>query len=219
MIELMLSVSLLAIVLSGLTHAVPIFQKSLFAERTLREEIAQVDHVIQILTRSVQQAGYVNLELGHGHASRDRRHLKPSTQGIQVFPLAILTTRPAPNVSQAQSYLAGNRQTDALLIQHEPYGHFDCVGRKITAKRTHQGASRIGFFVQFRGNKNHSTGTLMCQSLTNKGQAQNDALLVGVEDFVVRLEKGFVTIQFTMQSTRHYEVSIALHNEGLHDKD
>ncbi|SMC30114.1 hypothetical protein [Polynucleobacter kasalickyi] len=208
LLELMLSVSLLSIVVSGLTHAVPILQKSFFAERTLREEIAQVEQVIQILTRSIQQAGYENTLKVHGGGKSQRHAMK----AIQVFKQAVLTTEKAPKFSAPQSYLAGRRQTDALLIQHETDGHFDCVGRKITEKRTSEGLSRIGFFIQFRGKKSASVGTLMCQSLTNKGQPQNDAILTGVQDFLVDLEDGLVTIQFIMDSNRHYQISIALQN-------
>jgi hypothetical protein len=53
----------------------------------------------------------------------------------------------------------------------------------------------------------------MCQSLTNKGQAQNDAILTGVEDFLLFLEDGVVTIELTMQSKRQYQTSIALQNQ------
>ena len=210
MVELMLSVSLLTIVLSGLTHAVPILQKNLYEGRTLREEIAQVEQVFQIITRSVQQAGFENIAKNQSNPSRAQ---KSSIQAIQIFMQATLTTDQVGKISAPQTYLAGRRQTDAMLIQHEAYGHFDCVGRKITDKRTHQGLSRIGFFVQFRGNKSNAVGTLMCQSLTNKGQAQNDAILTGVEDFLLFLEDGVVTIELTMQSKRQYQTSIALQNQ------
>jgi len=210
MVELMLSVSLLTIVLSGLTHAVPILQKNLYEGRTLREEIAQVEQVFQIITRSVQQAGFENIAKNQSNPSRPQ---KSSIQAIQIFMQATLTTDQVGKISAPQTYLAGRRQTDAMLIQHEAYGHFDCVGRKITDKRTHQGLSRIGFFVQFRGNKSNAVGTLMCQSLTNKGQAQNDAILTGVEDFLLFLEDGVVTIELTMQSKRQYQTSITLQNQ------
>jgi len=210
MVELMLSVSLLTIVLSGLTHAVPILQKNLYEGRTLREEIAQVEQVFQIITRSVQQAGFENIAKNQSNPFRPQ---KSSIQAIQIFMQATLTTDQVGKISAPQTYLAGRRQTDAMLIQHEAYGHFDCVGRKITDKRTHQGLSRIGFFVQFRGNKSNAVGTLMCQSLTNKGQAQNDAILTGVEDFLLFLEDGVVTIELTMQSKRQYQTSITLQNQ------
>lgn len=209
LVELMLSVSLLSIVISGLTHAVPILQKSLFEERTLREEIAQVEQVIQIISRSVQQAGYQNMSRRYEQGNRSQP--RPS-KAIQVFKQATLTTDKAPHFSAPQSYLAGRRITDALLIQHETYGHFDCVGRKITEKRTNQGLSRIGFFVQFRGNKSQSVGVLMCQSLTAKGHPQNDAILTGIQEFLIDLEDGLVTIDLTMASNRRYQMSIALQN-------
>ena len=208
LVELMLSVSLLSIVISGLTHAVPILQKTLFEERTLREEIAQIEQVHQIITRSIQQSGYQDLLRIH----QSNRSVRAPFKAIQVFTQAVLTTNHAPQFSAPQTYLAGQRQTDALLIQHESNGHFDCVGRKITDQRTHQGLSRIGFFVQFRGNKSHSVGTLMCQSLTNKGHPQNDAILTGVQDFLVELQHDFVTIELTMASNRRYEMTIALQN-------
>ena len=209
MVELMLSVSLLAIVVSGLTHAVPLLQKSIDEGRALREEIAQVEQVLQIITRSVQQAGFENRMKNQSQSSRSQ---KSSIQGIQIFTQATLNTNKIGKISTPQSYLAGKRQTDAMLIQHESYGHFDCVGRKITDKRTHLGLSRIGFFVQFRGSKSNAIGTLMCQSLTNKGQAQNDAILTGVEDFLIFLEDGVVIIELTMQSKRQYHTSIVLQN-------
>jgi len=211
LVELMLSVSLLSMVISGLTHAVPLLQKTLFEHRTLREEIAQIEQVNQIITRSVQQSGYQNMRKVHDGVGSERQPVK----GIQVFTQAILTTNLAATFTAPQSYLAGVRQTDALLIQHESDGHFDCVGRKITEKRTHQGLARIGFFVQFRGNQSHSVGTLMCQSLSNNGQPQHDAILSGVNEFLVELQDGLVTIELTMASNRRYAISIALQNSML----
>jgi type II secretory pathway component PulJ len=210
MVELMLGISLLTIVLSGLTHAVPILQKNIYEGRTLREEIAQVEQVLQIITRSIHQSGFENIIKSQSQSTRSQ---KVPLLGIQVFQQATLTTDKVGKISSPQSYLAGRRQTDAMLIQHETYGHFDCVGRKITDKRVHQGLSRIGFFVQFKGNKSNAVGTLMCQSLTNKGQAQNDAILTGVEDFLIYLEDDVVIIELTMQSTRQYQTSIALQNQ------
>jgi len=213
MVELMLGISLMTIVLSGLTHAVPILQKSIYDGRTLREEIAQVEQVLQIITRSVQQAGFENIIKSQSQSTRSQ---KSPMQGIQVFQQATLTTDKVGKTPIPQSYLAGRRQTDAMLIQHETFGHFDCVGRKITDKRTHQGLSRIGFFVQFRGNKSNAIGTLMCQSLTNNSQIQNDAILTGVDDFLIYLEEGVVIIELTMQSARQYQTSIALQNQIIY---
>jgi hypothetical protein len=213
MVELMLGISLLTIVLSGLTHAVPILQKSIYDGRNLREEIAQVEQVLQIITRSVQQAGFENIIKSQSQSTRSQ---KSPMQGIQVFQQATLTTDKVGKTPIPQSYLAGRRQTDAMLIQHETFGHFDCVGRKITDKRTHQGLSRIGFFVQFRGNKSNAIGTLMCQSLTNNSQIQNDAILTGVDDFLIYLEEGVVIIELTMQSARQYQTSIALQNQIIY---
>ncbi len=210
MVELMLGISLLTIVMSGLTHAVPILQKSIYEGRTLREEIAQVEQVLQIITRSVQQAGFENIIKNQSQITRSQ---KSPMQGIEIFQQAVLSTDKVGKISAPQSYLAGRRQTDAMLIQHDTYGHFDCVGRKITDKRTHQGLSRIGFFIQFRGNKSNAIGTLMCQSLTNKGQIQNDGILTGVDDFLIYLEDGVVIIELTMQSSRQYQTSIALQNQ------
>ena len=210
LVELMLSISLLTIVLAGLTHAVPILQKNIDDGRALREEVAQVEQVLQIITRSIQQAGFEDIIKGQSSNSRSQ---KPPLVGIQVFQQATLTTDKVGKTSTQQSYLAGRRQTDAMLIQHETYGHFDCVGRKITDKRTHQGLSRIGFFVQFRGNKGNAIGTLMCQSLTNNGQVQNDGILTGVNDFLIYLEDDVVIVELTMQSSRQYHKSIALQNQ------
>lgn len=209
LIELMLSVSLLSIVISGLTHTVPVLQAKIYEARIIREEIAQVDQVIQIINRSIRQAGFVNLL---DNNSVKKTPSNKGFKGIQVFSQSILTTHAGDQLFAQQNNLVGNRKTDAIIIRHELLGHFDCLGRKITPARTQAGLARIGFFVQLRGSKNQVNGVLMCQTLNNKGQAQNEGILSGVQDFKVVLTQVTVQIELTMQSKRHYKFLIARKN-------
>lgn len=212
LVELMLSVSLLAIVVASITHAVPVLQKNIDTTRLLREEITQVEQVIQTVTRSIRQAGFTNLLQINDPTIHQK---KPPFPGLQIFNQSILATANSSQFAIPQTYSASSQPTDALLIRHAVLGHADCLGRKITKNRTQQGLARIGFFVQFRKVKNKYTGYLMCQSLNQQGHPQNDSILSGIDGFAVTLEERVVRMTLTMDSKRQYTAVIALQNEPL----
>jgi hypothetical protein len=179
LVELMLSMSIFSIAVNAITHSVPVFQKHYYDSRILREELSQVEHMFKIITRCVKQAGFKNMF--EEKITRVKR-LSIPFKIYKFFSKQFFRNEHNDSPSSPQIVSANLRSTDALLIRHEPFGHFDCLGRKISPTRTHQGLARMGFF-QIRGNKSNPTGVLMCQSLTNKGQIQNDILLAGYETF------------------------------------
>ncbi|MCX7253107.1 MAG: hypothetical protein NTX83_02025 [Burkholderiales bacterium] len=107
-----------------------------------------------------------------------------------------------------------------MILSHIPFGHFDCLGRKITPNRTNNGLAHLGFFIQ-QSSSSRRNGALMCQSLDQKGLAQNDAILAGVKHFELESLPPStrdilgIQIKITTQSGRLYEQIVALINTPL----
>jgi hypothetical protein len=109
---------------------------------------------------------------------------------------------------------------DAMILSHIPFGHFDCLGRKITPNRTNKSLAHLGFFIQ-QSSSSRRNGALMCQSLDQKGVAQNDSILAGVKHFELESfppstsDMLGIRIKITTQSGRLYEQVIALRNTPI----
>jgi hypothetical protein len=78
----------------------------------------------------------------------------------------------------------------------------------------------LGFFIQ-QGSSSRRSGALMCQSLDQKGVAQNDSILAGVKHFELESLPPStrdilgIQIKITTQSGRLYEQVIALRNTPI----
>ena len=218
MLEMLISTVLAGLVLSSITHIIPVIQKKLVNQDQFMQEIAEVEFAMQVMARAIRQAGFgfkPNPWIGKKLQSPTFKRWTP----IQILKNSTLKTRPI-GAGIASSKNTQGLITDAMILSHIPFGHFDCLGRKITPNRTNNGLAHLGFFIQ-QSNSSGRSGALMCQSLDQKGVAQNDAILAGIKHFELESLPPStrdilgIQIKITTQSGRLYEQIVALRNTPL----
>ena len=173
---------------------------------------------MQVMTRGIRQAGFgfkPNPWIGKKLQSPPPKEWTP----IQILKNSTLKTdRIGAGIATSK-----NNQgliNDAMILSNIPVGHFDCLGRKITRNRTNKGLAHLGFFIQ-QSNSSGRNGALLCQSLDQKGLAQNDAILAGVKYFELESlppstsDMLGIRIKITTQSGRLYEQVVALRNTPI----
>jgi hypothetical protein len=182
------------------------------------QEIAEVEFAMQVMARAIRQAGFgfkPNPWIGKKLQSPTFKRWTP----IQILKNSTLKTRPI-GAGIASSKNTQGLITDAMILSHIPFGHFDCLGRKITPNRTNNGLAHLGFFIQ-QDSSSEGKAALMCQSLDQKGVAQNDAILAGIKHFELESLPPStrdilgIRIKITTQSGRLYEQIVALRNTPL----
>ena len=215
MLEMLSSTVLAGLVLSSITHIIPVIQKKLAYQDQFIQEIADVEFAMQVMARGIRQAGFgfkTNPWIGEKLQSPTPQEWTP----IQILKNSTLKT----DTIGAGIATSKNNQgliNDAMILSHIPFGHFDCLGRKITPNRTNKSLAHLGFFIQ-QSNSSGRIGALMCQSLDQKGLAQNDAILAGVKHFELEglppstSDMLGIRIKITTQSGRLYEQIVALKN-------
>ena len=218
MLEMLISTVLAGLVLSSITHIIPVIQKKLAYQDQLIQEVADVEFAMQVMTRGIRQAGFgfkPNPWIGKKLQSPTFKRWTP----IQILKNSTLKTRPI-GAGIASSKNTQGLITDAMILSHIPFGHFDCLGRKITPNRTNNGLAHLGFFIQ-QDSSSGGKAALMCQSLDQKGVAQNDAILAGIKHFELESLPPStrdilgIQIKITTQSGRLYELIVALRNTPL----
>jgi len=218
MLEMLSSTVLAGLVLYGITHIIPVIQKKLAYQDQLIQEVADVEFAMQVMARGIRQAGFgfkPNPWIGKKLQSPTFKRWTP----IQILKNSTLKTRPI-GAGIASSKNTQGLITDAMILSHIPFGHFDCLGRKITPNRANNGLAHLGFFIQ-QDSSSGGKATLMCQSLDQKGVAQNDAILAGIKHFELESlppstrDKLGIRIKITTQSGRLYEQIVALRNTPL----
>ena len=218
MLETLSSTVLAGLVLSSITHIIPVIQKKLAYQDQLIQEIADVEFAMQVMARGIRQAGFgfkPNPWIGKKLQSPTPQEWTP----IQILKNSTLKT----GTIGAGIATSKNNQgliNDAMILSHIPFGHFDCLGRKITPNRTNKSLAHLGFFIQ-QSNSSGRSGALMCQSLDQEGLAQNDAILAGVKHFELESlppstrDMLGIRIKITTQSGRLYEQVVALRNTPI----
>jgi hypothetical protein len=218
MLETLSSTVLAGLVLSSITHIIPVIQKKLVNQDQFMQEIAEVEFAMQVMARAIRQAGFgfkPNPWIGKKLQSPTFKRWTP----IQILKNSTLKTRPI-GAGIASSKNTQGLITDAMILSHIPFGHFDCLGRKITPNRTNNGLAHLGFFIQ-QDSSSEGKAALMCQSLDQKGVAQNDAILAGIKHFELESLPPStrdilgIRIKITTQSGRLYEQIVALRNTPL----
>ena len=218
MLETLSSTVLAGLILSSITHIIPIIQKKLAFQDQLIQEIAEVEFAMQVMARAIRQGGFgfkPNPWIGKKLQSPTPKEWIP----IQILKNSTLKTGPI-GAGIASSKNTQGLINDAMILSHIPFGHFDCLGRKITPNRTNNGLAHLGFFIQ-QDSSSGGKAALMCQSLDQKGVAQNDAILAGVKHFELESlppsARDILGIRFkiTTQSGRLYEQIVALRNTPL----
>ena len=218
MLETLSSTVLAGLVLSSITHIIPVIQKKLANQDQFMQEIAEVEFAMQVMARAIRQAGFgfkPNPWIGKKLQSPTFKRWTP----IQILKNSTLKTRPI-GAGIASSKNTQGLITDAMILSHIPFGHFDCLGRKITPNRTNNGLAHLGFFIQ-QDSSSEGKAALMCQSLDQKGVAQNDAILAGIKHFELESLPPStrdilgIRIKITTQSGRLYEQIVALRNTPL----
>ena len=218
MLETLSSTVLVGLILSSITHIIPIIQKKLAFQDQLIQEIAEVEFAMQVMARAIRQGGFgfkPNPWIGKKLQSPTPKEWIP----IQILKNSTLKTGPI-GAGIASSKNTQGLINDAMILSHIPFGHFDCLGRKITPNRTNNGLAHLGFFIQ-QDSSSGGKAALMCQSLDQKGVAQNDAILAGVKHFELESLPPSardilgIRIKITTQSGRLYEQIVALRNTPL----
>jgi hypothetical protein len=218
MLETLSSTVLAGLVLSSITHIIPVIQKKLAYQDQFIQEIAEVEFAMQVMARGIRQAGFgfkPNPWIGKKLQSPNPKEWIP----IQILKNSTLKTGPI-GAGIASSKNTQGLINDAMILSHIPFGHFDCLGRKITPNRTNNGLAHLGFFIQ-QDSSSGGKAALMCQSLDQKGVAQNDAILAGVKHFELESLPPSardilgIRIKITTQSGRLYEQIVALRNTPL----
>jgi hypothetical protein len=218
MLETLSSTVLAGLILSSITHIIPIIQKKLAFQDQLIQEIAEVEFAMQVMARAIRQGGFgfkPNPWIGKKLQSPTPKEWIP----IQILKNSTLKTGPI-GAGIASSKNTQGLINDAMILSHIPFGHFDCLGRKITPNRTNNGLAHLGFFIQ-QDSSSGGKAALMCQSLDQKGVAQNDAILAGVKHFELESLPPSardilgIRIKITTQSGRLYEQIVALRNTPL----
>ena len=218
MLETLSSTVLAGLILSSITHIIPIIQKKLAFQDQLIQEIAEVEFAMQVMARAIRQGGFgfkPNPWIGKKLQSPTPKEWIP----IQILKNSTLKTGPI-GAGIASSKNTQGLINDAMILSHIPFGHFDCLGRKITPNRTNNGLAHLGFFIQ-QDSSSGGKSALMCQSLDQKGVAQNDAILAGVKHFELESLPPSardilgIRIKITTQSGRLYEQIVALRNTPL----
>ena len=218
MLETLSSTVLVGLILSSITHIIPIIQKKLAFQDQLIQEIAEVEFAMQVMARAIRQGGFgfkPNPWIGKKLQSPNPKEWIP----IQILKNSTLKTGPI-GAGIASSKNTQGLINDAMILSHIPFGHFDCLGRKITPNRTNNGLAHLGFFIQ-QDSSSGGKAALMCQSLDQKGVAQNDAILAGVKHFELESLPPSardilgIRIKITTQSGRLYEQIVALRNTPL----
>ena len=218
MLETLSSTVLAGLVLSSITHIIPVIQKKLVNQDQFMQEIAEVEFAMQVMARAIRQAGFgfnPTPWMGKKLQSPTPKRWTP----IQILKNSTLKTRPI-GAGIASSKNTQGLITDAMILSHIPFGHFDCLGRKITPNRTNNGLAHLGFFIQ-QDSSSGGKAALMCQSLDQKGVAQNDAILAGIKHFELESLPPSTTdmlgirIKITTQSGRLYEQVVALRNTPI----
>ncbi|MEI7532597.1 MAG: hypothetical protein WCK52_11775 [Betaproteobacteria bacterium] len=218
--ELIAAMSIASIVITGTVQLIPLYQNKIKHYELMSQETAEVEFALSVIARAIRQAGFSEVAKSFPNITIPNATLpkKSTTPPLQIMKESVLLTNPLGRwAAQSRSIVIG--QTDALIARHHVLGHFDCLGRRISSQRTEQDLAHLGFFIQVVGTGANRTGALMCQSLDQKGKAQNDSILQGVNSFLLRpilnqssSEIAGVDIQIVMQSKRSYQQRMALRN-------
>ena len=181
------------------------------------QERHEVLHAIDLITRSIRQAGYISAEVDR---KSNKRLRNDNRVGIQTKENAGLSNTHIGQFISRKSFHTAN-ESDALTITHEINHHVDCLGHTLTESRLVNQRAFHGYFVQWMGTKSQGSGTLMCQSLNQRGQLQNDGILSGVNGFYVKPiynstqgshQPSGVLVRLVMQSGQEYEQLIHARN-------
>lgn len=215
LVELLTSMTISSILLSATTKLVFELNKQINQKIANATENSEVQHALHIMTRSIRNAGFTSVDSQFPKMANKESRTK--ALGIAMRKSSALNNSKIGDFIYRKGINNVN-QSDALYIKHSSYGHFDCLGHKITPKRLINGHAYLGFFAQRVDSNNAKTGTLMCQSIDNKGRAQNDGILSGMSSIHFELipndtNPKAVQIFLNMDSGKKYSRFVALRNK------
>jgi len=127
MLEMLSSTVLAGLVLSSITHIIPVIQKKLAYQDQFIQEIADVEFAMQVMARGIRQAGFgfkPNPWIGKKLQFPTPKEWTP----IQILKNSTLKTGPI-GAGIASSKNTQGLINDAMILSHIPFGHFDCLGR------------------------------------------------------------------------------------------
>jgi hypothetical protein len=190
------SIAMSSIIIGVTGNSLWLFQKAYQQKLHKQQEASEVMYAFHIISRSIRQAGFpaVAMEFPkmkpkNKGKNSSRTSFKSSNKSSTLPALAIKKNSGLSSSSLGEFVFRKGVHTvndsDAMVIRHAAYGHFDCLGHRLTEKRLDQKIAYQGFFTQTQGSGKNRTGTLMCQSLDNKGHIQNDGILSGIKRFEI----------------------------------
>ena len=175
----------------------------------------EVTHALNIIARSIRSSGFPA-------ASSQFPKIRSSQtfnikKNVSIGKSSSLDTTKIGTFSFRKG-INNLNQSDAIAISHASIAQFDCLGHRITNKRLINGYAHQGFFTQRVDGPNAKTGMLMCQSLDNRGRAQNDGILSGIQKLQFDLlpnerDVSGILVSLTMDSGKKYERFIAIRHQ------
>jgi len=206
-LELSCSVVLQIIFLGIVGHSLTLIHYGYTRQIMLLKESMEVSHALDILTRSIQQAGFPIQEEIMPKDNNSKLKLSSKTKSNPTKQISNKKVQLAIEIGKLKQLQQGQfvspkmsptLKTDALIVRHGSIGHVDCLGNTIDSGRLKDGLAYQGFFLQEQRHQTEPTrftelskphrskkltGALMCQSIDRQGRFQNDALLIGVSSF------------------------------------
>ena len=215
LIESLSAMTLTSIVLGITTYSTLELRQYFFKRMALHHEQVGVTHALNLMTRTIHNAGFPSLI---------KEFPNISTKNTSIHKQAIKVSKKSGlNNSQIGSFVfrkgaASVNDSDALIVSHSSLGHFDCLGQRITPSKVHQQLAHQGYFLQWSYIGSRKTGQLMCQSLTNKGHPQNGGILLGVRYLGIELishsgHKNMIEINLEMDSGKSYRRVVTLRHD------
>lgn len=178
LIELLASIAIASLIILGCSSAISGLSQALTRQERANQELSEVYHALNVMTRSIRQAGFPEGATKFPNISVHDSFIVKSAIAM-AHSSGLSNSRPGEFLYRKG--IDNMNSSDALSLRHASYGHLDCLGHRITEKRLYQKHAHLGFFVQRQGTGTKATGMLMCQSLDNKGRPQNDGILLGVK--------------------------------------
>jgi hypothetical protein len=210
LLECTTSIAIHSLIVSSCLISLGHLHKAYQKQMGKQQEISEVMHALHIMTRSIRQAGFPI------HVS-DFPKIKPPSKSnlknaIEVRQNSGLNIHNKGEFIYRKGIHAA-QDSDAIIIRHGSLGHFDCLGHRITKERLSQGYALQGFFAQVQGTGKDRTGSLMCQSLDNKGRLQNDSILTGLKSLKIHssttaANHSLIQIELTMMSGQTYSRAV-----------
>ena len=215
LVELLASITISTILLGTTTTLVFELNKQINQKIANAKENSEVQHALYIMARSIRNAGFKSA--GSQFPKIDAKQSSTKTPLIAISKSSALSNSKIGEFIYRKGINNVN-QSDAMFIKHSSHGHFDCLGHKITPKRLINGQAYMGFFAQRVDGNSAKTGALICQSIDNKGRAQNDGILSSINSVYFELipnttNPKAVQIFLKMDSGKEYSKFVALRNK------